>query len=330
MDSMIAPATATEYEVHLEIFEGPLDLLLYLVQKEELNPREISIATITDQYLRYLDTIGTDNLTHAGEFLVMASRLIRLKTRELLPAEQKDELEEMEYELDRQMLIQQMLEYQKFKEAARTLRGFEAGNFGALPRGIPDQPGRDKKPSTPFEFEESEAGIYDLLAAFRRVVLSRQRIPVHEVEIDDVTIEDKMQEVETLIHEMRRFLVDDMFEKDNRSIVQAVTVMALLELAKLDRILVRQSHAFGPLWVYPKAQAKDFAAELHEFEHEFEELELKDGLVEIIKEMVKERSVKNTLESMLIEAENELKNPGQAAGANSETPMETNEDLPPV
>ena len=125
----------TEYEVKLGVFEGPLDLLLYLVQKNELNPREISIATITDQYLKYIDGIEKMNLSNAGEFLVMAARLMRLKARELLPADQKDELEEMEYELDRQALIQQMLEYQKFKEAARVLRTFEGRNFGAFARG---------------------------------------------------------------------------------------------------------------------------------------------------------------------------------------------------
>src|SRR6187549_425469 len=104
----------SEYEVKLGVFEGPLDLLLYLVQKNELNPREIQISAITDQYLAYIDTIKDMNLANAGEFLVMAARLMRLKARELLPADQKDELEDMEYELDRQALIQQMLEYQKF------------------------------------------------------------------------------------------------------------------------------------------------------------------------------------------------------------------------
>src|SRR5260221_33930 len=111
----------SEYEVKLGVFEGPLDLLLYLVQKNELDPRQIQISVITDQYLASLDTgrgtpgIKDMTLANAGEFLVMAARLMRLKARELLPADQKDELEEMEYELDRQALIQQMLEYQKFK-----------------------------------------------------------------------------------------------------------------------------------------------------------------------------------------------------------------------
>src|SRR3954468_8115889 len=177
----------SEYEVKLGLFEGPLDLLLYLVQKNELDPRQIQISVITDQYLVYMDTIKEMNLANAGEFLVMAARLMRLKARELLPADQKDELEDMEYELDRQALIQQMLEYQKFKEAAPALRNFGGRHFGAFGRGLPDSPDADK----PGELEE-EAGVFDLLSAFRNVVLQRPRPPVHEVEVDDVTIEDRM------------------------------------------------------------------------------------------------------------------------------------------
>src|SRR3954463_8249123 len=151
----------SEYEVKLGVFEGPLDLLLYLVQKNELDPRQIQISVITDQYLAYIDTIKDMNLANAGEFLVMAARLMRLKARELLPADQKDDLEEMEYELDRQALIQQMLEYQQCKEAARGWRNHESRHFGAYGRGRPET--ADEKNET--ELEE-EAGVFDLLAAF--------------------------------------------------------------------------------------------------------------------------------------------------------------------
>ena len=189
------------YEVRLPVFEGPLDLLLYLVEKNELNLRDIAIATITDQYLQYLEHVDQANLANAGEFLVMASRLMRLKARELLPADEKDELEEMEYQLDRQALIEQMLEYQKFKGAARALRGVEDRNFGSFPRGRSE--GRGPSDNTTLDGEH-EAGIYDLLVAFRTVLQQRPVIPVHEVEIDDVTIEDRMQHVETELIETGR------------------------------------------------------------------------------------------------------------------------------
>lgn len=312
MNLPVKPAILeSDYEVKLGVFEGPLDLLLYLVQKNELNPREISIATITDQYLLYIDGIEKMNLSNAGEFLVMAARLMRLKARELLPADQKDELEEMEYELDRQALIQQMLEYQKFKEAARVLRNFEGKNFGAFARGR-EESDEDRKEE---ELEE-EAGVFDLLAAFRSVVLQKPRPPVHEVEIDDVTIEDRMQEVEIALQERGRSLFEDLFPHDHRTIVKVVTLMAMLELCKLDRVVFRQSHAVGPIWIYRKARSADFEMELKVDEGHQDALpEFKTGLPELIREQAKQRTAQTALEAALRELENELLNPGQAEAA---------------
>jgi chromatin segregation and condensation protein Rec8/ScpA/Scc1 (kleisin family) len=312
MNLPVKPAILeSDYEVKLGVFEGPLDLLLYLVQKNELNPREISIATITDQYLLYIDGIEKMNLSNAGEFLVMAARLMRLKARELLPADQKDELEEMEYELDRQALIQQMLEYQKFKEAARVLRNFEGKHFGAFARGR-EESDEDRKEE---ELEE-EAGVFDLLAAFRSVVLQKPRPPVHEVEIDDVTIEDRMQEVEIALQERGRSLFEDLFPHDHRTIVKVVTLMAMLELCKLDRVVFRQSHAVGPIWIYRKARSADFEMELKVDEGHQDALpEFKTGLPELIREQAKQRTAQTALEAALRELENELLNPGQAEAA---------------
>ena len=290
----------TEYEVKLGVFEGPLDLLLYLVQKNELDPRQIQISVITEQYLAYMDGIKEMNLANAGEFLVMAARLMRLKARELLPADQKDELEEMEYELDRQKLIQQMLEYQKFKEAARVLRNHESRHFGAYGRGRPET--ADEKNEA--ELEE-EAGVFDLLAAFRNVVLQKPRLPVHEVEIDDVTIEDRMQEVEIALNERGRSLFEDLFVNDSRTIAMVVTFMSILELAKLDRIVFRQSHALGPIWVYRKQKAADYELELRHDESHLDPLpEFRPGLVEVVQEQIKQRAVKNALDEALRDLEN--------------------------
>ncbi len=300
MSTPVKQLIESEYEVKLGVFEGPLDLLLYLVQKNELDPRQIQISVITDQYLLYIDTIKDMNLANAGEFLVMAARLMRLKARELLPADQKDELEDMEYELDRQALIQQMLEYQKFKEAARVLRNHESRHFGAYGRGR-GETGDEKNEA---ELEE-EAGVFDLLAAFRNVVLSKPKIPVHEVEIDDVTIEDRMQEVEVSLNERGRSLFEDLFASDTRTISLVVTFMSILELAKLDRIVFRQSHALGPIWVYRKQKAAEYEMELKVDESHLEPLpEFKEGLVDIIKEQIKKRTLANALEEALRDLEN--------------------------
>ena len=297
------------YEVRLPVFEGPLDLLLYLVEKNELAPKEISIADITDQYLAFLDTLQQLDLANAGEFLVMAARLMRLKARELLPADQKDELEEMEYQLDRQALIAQMLEYQKFKEAARSLRSIEAKHFGGFPRGRSEKPGASND-GTMVDADQ-EAGIYDLLSAFRSVLLQRPTIPVHEVEIDDVTIEDRMQHVETELLESGNCMFDDLFINDPRRMARVVTFMAILELCKLDRIEIRQNHIMGSIWVYSKEKTPDG---FHETQ--IDPLpEFKPGLVAWVQDQIRIRTARTALDEVLFQLEQELRAEGEEAPA---------------
>jgi chromatin segregation and condensation protein Rec8/ScpA/Scc1 (kleisin family) len=316
------------YEVHLPVFEGPLDLLLYLVEKNELNTKDISIAAITDQYLAHLAALEKTDLGEAGEFLVMAARLMRLKARELLPAEDKDELEDMEYLLDRQALIAQMMEYQKFKEAARSLRNIESKHFGAFPRGRPEKPGATADEAE-IE-EEGEAGVYDLLAAFKSVLTQRPHIPVHEVEIDEVTIEDRMQHVETELLGAGRILFEDLFGNDPRRLAKVVTFMALLELCKLDRIVVRQNRAFGSIWVYPKEAAAGQGAFAQDLEaitlksaesEPLEELVFNPGLVEWVQEQILIRKGRTALEEVLAELERDLRADREAeVAAGSENP----------
>jgi len=304
------------YEVKLPVFAGPLDLLLYLVEKNELSPKDISIADITDQYLVHLETLDQHNLAEAGEFLVMAARLMRLKARELLPADQKDELEDMEYLLDRQALIAQMMEYQKFKEAARALRNVEGKHFGAFPRGRPEAvAGKEAA------LGDEEAGVYDLLAAFRTVLTQNPRIPVHEVEIDDVTIEDRIQHVETEISRVGRCLFEDLFESDPRRMVKVVTFMAMLELCKLDRLVVRQNRSSGVIWVYPKQVESPHAQELEWLAAEVPEaaeLEFPPGLVEWVQDQIRKRASRTSLEQILADLEKELRAEGSETPAGSD------------
>jgi chromatin segregation and condensation protein Rec8/ScpA/Scc1 (kleisin family) len=315
------------YEVKLPVFEGPLDLLLYLVEKNELDTKDIQISVITDQYLEHLQAMQKTDLGEAGEFLVMASRLMRLKARELLPAEDKDPLEEMEYMLDRQALIAQMLEYRKFKEAARSLRDIESRNFGALPRGREEKPppgavaGPAPAPIPEPDGGEVEAGVYDLLAAFRAVLTQRPRIPVHEVEIDEVTIEDRMQHVETELLASGRVLFEDLFQNDPRRMAKVVTFMALLELCKLDRVLVRQNRTLGTIWVYRKdpvaEQDENRSQELAAAEAASDSAVpdvvpegVRPGLVEWVHDQIRQRKSRTALDQILADLEKELKEEG--------------------
>jgi chromatin segregation and condensation protein Rec8/ScpA/Scc1 (kleisin family) len=322
------------YEVKLPVFEGPLDLLLYLVEKSELDPKDIPIAVITDQYLVHLAALEKTDLGEAGEFLVMASRLMRLKARELLPAEDKDPLEEMEYLLDRQALLAQMLEYRKFKEAARSLRDGENRNFGALPRGRSERPPGSAAAAIPGAMapvpepdeDEAEAGIYELLAAFRAVMAQRPRIPVHEVEIDEVTIEDRMQHVETELVSAGRILFEDLFGNDPRRMAKVVTFMSLLELCKLDRIMIRQNRLFGTIWVYRKDPVEAVAADPDAARARAQELAIPEaevpdappegvlpGLVEWVQDQIRQRKARTALDQILADLEREMREEGAPA-----------------
>lgn len=239
-----------EYEVHLNLFEGPLDLLLYLVNRAEVNIADIRVSQITAQYLEYIDLMRGLNIDIASEYLHMAATLVRIKARELLPdSDQEDagELEEGIY--NREQLIAQLLEYKKYKEAAGTLKVFESEQFGAHARGKPEEI------ESVEETEEVSLGnvsIFDILTAFRRVLerASTEAQYNHVVQADNCRIDDQIELILSTISDSEgevRF--EDLFGEDRRRIVLVVTFMAILELVKMRQILFRQEDSFGTIFV---------------------------------------------------------------------------------
>lgn len=238
-----------DYQVRLDLFEGPLDLLLYLVQKSEVSIADISVSLVTRQYLEYLDVMRDLNIDVASEYLHMAATLIRLKARELLPPLEGDKegLEEEEGILNRKQLIQQLLEYKKYKEAARSLRTFESEAAGSFSRG------RMEEVEVPPADEAEMIGnisIFDLLTAFKRVLeTAKDEKPQHVVEIDHVRIDDRIEHVLGHVAEHDEVPFEDLFRGDTRKLVLVVTFMALLELIKMQEIYFRQESAFGNIFV---------------------------------------------------------------------------------
>ncbi|MBF0430187.1 MAG: segregation/condensation protein A [Fibrobacteria bacterium] len=287
------------YEVKLKVFEGPLDLLVYLVQKSELDPREIPIAVITDQYLDYMKNIGVHNLSQAGEFLVMASRLMCLKARELLPDEEKDEIEEMEFDLDKEALIQQMMEYQKFKEASKFFKHLEVKNYGVFPRGKKERLPKEKPVS---DQEQSEAGIYELLSAFSNSIKTSYQPRTHDIEIDDVTIENQIKKIQDFLISNPRCLFEDVYQDDSRRIVIVVMFMSLLELCKLDEVHVRQHRNLSPIWVYRKQNYPEHLPQPPENKMDIDPLaEFKPGLVQHIQNSIILKKDESNLDKVLKE-----------------------------
>jgi segregation and condensation protein A len=227
-----------EYKVKLDKFEGPLDLLLYLIKKQEINIYDIPIARITEQYLDYIRILEFLNLELAGEFLLMAATLMRIKAGMLLPRREDEEDEE---EDPRRLLVQQLLEYQKFKEAAGRLEAMEYQRRLLYPR-----------PESEFEGETVEMeysySLFDLVASFKEV-LDRAEVRYLEVGAEETSIEDKIEMLKQKIAENETVAFQDLFEEGTSVIDLIATFLALLEILRMGLVRVKQAKPFSQIWI---------------------------------------------------------------------------------
>ncbi|MDR1760552.1 MAG: segregation/condensation protein A [Fibrobacter sp.] len=267
-----------EYEVRIRAFEGPMDLLLYLVQKNEVPVEQISIAEITDQFLLWMKDFSQADLSAAGDFLYMASRLMAMKVRELLPKEEQTDEEIQQFSEDREELLKQMLEYQRFKKVATDLQSMESDHFGAFYRGRLEKTQNE-------EDSLADATVWQLLRGYQKTLKSRNRENIHHVELDYVTIEDRQQFISNYLARHGRALFEDILGRDRHPIVAVVSFMALLEMNKTDEIVFRQSEPLGAIWLYRKKGNAEFHEEMAN-EHIIysRDPELREGLVRFIHE----------------------------------------------
>jgi segregation and condensation protein A len=232
------------YTFRLEGFEGPLDLLLHLIQKNELDIFNIPIALITEQYLEYLQLIKVLNLDIAGEYLLMASTLLHIKSKMLLPKSSEEEGEEEED--PRAELVRRLLEYQKYKQAALDLEKrplLDRDVFIRLVTAAPEEePGE----------ERIEVDLFELLEAFRKVLERVKPETVHEVTLEHLSVEDKIQEIMTLLErENRSMAFHRLFPEQASRRVVVITLLAILELVKMKRIRIFQLTPFETIRVSP-------------------------------------------------------------------------------
>jgi len=228
------------YEVHLEVFEGPLDLLLYLIKKNDLEITDIPLSQITGEYLAFLDLMRELNLEVAGEFLVTASTLMQIKARSLLPAPPEEE----EGPDPREELVAKLVEYQKFKGAASFLAGQAERFKDVYYRGAPH-----------FRPEEKtlDAGLFELLSALREAL---ERVPeARGLPAEEFPIEEKMQKILFLLGRASRLPLAEAFADERGRGGVIACCLALLELMKLGRVLARQEDPCGPVHIFKKAQA---------------------------------------------------------------------------
>ena len=273
-----------DYEVNIGSFNGPMDLLVYLVQKKEMSLDQIPIAEIADDFLAWVNKIGVADLSKAGDFLYMASRLMALKVQELLPAEERDPELVEEYNEDREKLMQEMLEYQRYKQVAGGLQDMEGQNFGTYSRGRLEKTQNE-------EDTLADANIWQLFRAYQKSLKTKISETVHHIELDYVTIQDRQQAINNYLNVNGRALFEDLLDNDSHPIVAAVTFMALLEMIKTDEVVFRQSELFGPIWIYRKKNNPEYADEMaRETVFFSKDPDVKPGLVEVIRNQALARS----------------------------------------
>lgn len=236
----------TEYKVRLEVFEGPLDLLLYLIRKDEVDIYDISIERITSQYLEYLDAFQMLQIDLAGEFIVMAANLLYIKSRMLLPVDQQLPDEDEEENDPRWDLIRQLVEYKKFKEAAGALRSREAIAENLFPR-VPMAP----EPDEEARLTVGEVGIFDLIRAFQRVLkrIDSRQEDLKEIFEENYNVSDKIDFILRMTEGGTAIRFEELFADVASRTEMVVTFLALLELIRLKQLSVAQNETFGEILI---------------------------------------------------------------------------------
>ncbi len=229
----------TDYKVKLEVFEGPLDLLLYLIKQDEIDIYDISIERITRQYLEYLQAFKELNIELAGEFIVMAANLIYLKSRSLLPVDQQPPEEDAEEDDPRWDLIRQLIEYKKFKEAAAELHLRELAQQRIFARE------GGSTPATEGPLRLGEVGIFQLINAFQ-IVIKRveERQDLQEIFGERFSVSDKIDKILQRVAAGASVRFSDLFDAVVSRVEVVVTFLALLELIRLRQIRAIQKSIF--------------------------------------------------------------------------------------
>ncbi len=234
----------SEFKVKLEVFEGPLDLLLYLVKKQEVDIYSISLERITKEYLEYLEAFKMLEIEVAGEFMVMAANLIYLKSRTLLPVAQQPPDDDAEDDDPRWELIRQLIEYKKFKDAASQLQIREQHRALQFSR-LPEKPEFEIDPSRSM----GDVGIFDLISAFQKVLhrIDQKREDLREIFEENYTVGEKIEVILQATATANKMKFDELFRGAASRTEIVVTFLALLELIRLKQVRVMQADGFGDI-----------------------------------------------------------------------------------
>lgn len=249
------------YRCKLKIFEGPLDLLLYLLKEQKMDIYDIHIAEITRQYMQYLGLMREMNLELAGEYLVMAAELARIKSKTLLPdPETNEETDFGGGEDPRAELMRRLREYQRYRNAAFELRMKEHDRQQIFLRG-----GEIEIEESPEGSELVEATVFDLFKAYQKVLDAKSFEKDYEIEITEMSVTDRMQYALDILNSSDSVTFESFFTVLNNKREIIVTFLAILELMRLKLLRVQQSRHFETIRIYKAADQKTQDAVLHEY-----------------------------------------------------------------
>lgn len=238
-----------DYKVNLEVFEGPLDLLLYLIKKNDLEITDIPISMITEEYLKYLDAMNELNVNVAGDFLLMAAELMQIKSKMLLPTEGEGEDEPLE-EDPRADLQRRLLEYQRYKDAAGELSKrpllFRDEYLTLDPEGLPNR-----------EEVLLDQNVYKLFEAFQGLLKKVSKDKIQEVTIDRLSVNERIFQLIEKIKVNQTIAVEALMSEEFYKYDLVITFLALLEMAKLNMIKVFQAGRSQPIYLTGKIQEVD-------------------------------------------------------------------------
>jgi segregation and condensation protein A len=231
------------YNIKLDVFEGPFDLLLFLIRKNEVDIYDIPIHDIAEQFLEYIELMKMLDLEVAGEFIEMVAILMNIKARMLLP--RPFHIPEEEYEDPRSELVEKLIEYKRYKEAALEMAEYEEKKLRLYSRKYFVYPDQDRTISA--EEYLHDITLFDLLLAFKKALDDMPKVTYHEVKRIDVTIEQQTEFILNKISHKSMIMFAELIAGIKEKIVIVVTFVALLELIRTRRIIVRQSEIFGDI-----------------------------------------------------------------------------------
>lgn len=242
-----------EFKVELDVFSGPLDLLLYLVKKHEVDVAAVPLATVAAEFVAYLDVLEALALDEVGEFVELASVLLEIKARALVP---RPEETEEPIDLPREDLVRRLLEYKQYRDAASLLEDRARRQESRFPRHAVDEPAKGETAPPPPALI-GDVHVWDLVGAMSRVLARREKRKPRQIVHDDTPIERHIERVESLVNERGRVAFSDLFDDDMPRPRLVGMFLAVLELVRRGRLAARQDRLFAEIWLEPRTTPED-------------------------------------------------------------------------